>query len=296
VRTKFTRHKAPQRAVIRNEHWYGDGAPKIGKKFTSKDANDRANACQKILRHAWKRAKKGKDSSLAARYATLRKKIAACSPRKRCGSLACPPCARAFQKTATLAQRRMIKELGAKRGKKQLVWVCLIPPGPQFKFTAGQLSNMDVVKANRWLKDQFRALGMTRVILGNADLGWRKRGNWQYLQVHWHLVMWTSNPGLLRKKLQRKFRTPKLPRLRTRLPGTQRYERPVHVQVPRDLHFLPYQSKVIQLPELLRKNRSTLAELLLRLDEIEPLDSIVLSRLRIVSTANGFRLKSIPRC
>jgi hypothetical protein len=181
------------------------------------------------------------------------------------------------------AERRAINQLKKKRRKKQLVWACLIPPGSNFKFTAGQLSNIDVVKANRWLKRQFRALHIDRVILGAVDLGWEKRGGGNpYLQFHWHLAMWTNNRNVLRKKLQKKF------------PRTQPYERPVHVQLVRDLNFLPYQNKVLKLPELLRRNRRTLAELLLRLDDIEPLDMTVLSKLRIVSTTNGFRLAPTP--
>jgi len=60
-----------------------------------------------------------------------------------------------------------------------------------------------------------------------------------------------------------------------------------------DLDFLPYLNKVIKLPKLLRSNRRYLPELLLVLDRTDPLDALVLSKLRI--SAEKGRLVIQPR-
>ena len=51
------------------------------------------------------------------------------------------------------------------------------------------------------------------------------------------------------------------------------------VQVTSDHGFLPYMNKVIKLPDLLRRARRQLPELLLVLDQCDPLDFVVLRRL-----------------
>ena len=145
--------------------------------------------------------------------------------------------------------------------EKHLVFVSVIPKGRIY--SPGQFADINIPKANRWLKDALKRQGLTDVMVGSADLGWENRRGGNYIQLHWHLVMWTDNPKRLKKKLK------------TIMPRTKPYERPVDVIVVRDHGFLAYMNKAIKLPELLRRNRKHLPELLLVLDRIEPLDLLV---------------------
>ena len=79
------------------------------------------------------------------------------------------------------------------------MFVTIIPK--QFKYQPDEFDKIDVRKANRWFKDAIKAVGK-RTIIGSADLGWEKRRGKQYLQLHWHLVMWTKSPKKLRTKLK----------------------------------------------------------------------------------------------
>ena len=98
----------------------------------------------------------------------------------------------------------MSKQSGRRpcRVKQQnyLVFVTIIPRGMTYR--RGQFSQINVPKANRWLKDVFDRHGIRRVILGSVDLGWEKRRGYKYLQLHWHLAMWTNNPDGLEAKLK----------------------------------------------------------------------------------------------
>ena len=80
-----------------------------------------------ILGRAAKRAAKAGSNKLAQAYDALADKLDACRPRRRCGSLACPKCARAFQTAKVAAQRRLIKKLAKARSGKQLVMASVIP-------------------------------------------------------------------------------------------------------------------------------------------------------------------------
>jgi hypothetical protein len=139
-----------------------------------------------------------------------------------------------------------------------------------------------VKKANRWLKDALKHVG-NGMILGSADLGWETRRSGKYIQIHWHLAMWTGNPGNLEKKLKLRFRK------------TKKYERPVEVKIPDDLGFLPYMNKAIKLPHLLRTNRTHLPELLLVLDSIEPMELLVSTKLRLSAQYGQLAFKPIGR-
>jgi hypothetical protein len=63
------------------------------------------------LGRAAKRAAKAGSNKLAQAYDALADKLDECRPRRRCGSLACPKCARAFQKAKVAAQRVLVKKL-----------------------------------------------------------------------------------------------------------------------------------------------------------------------------------------
>jgi hypothetical protein len=98
-----------------------------------------------------------------------------------------------------------------------------------------------------------------------------------------NIAMWTQKPRRLATRLKKIF------------PGRDPYDRPVVVTTTRDNDFLGYINKVISLPDLLRRNRRDLPELLLALERTEPLDVLVLMRLRLSTTKTGLILKPIKR-
>jgi hypothetical protein len=158
--------------------------------------------------------------------------------------------------------------------------VTIIPK--RFTFLPDELHKIDVRKANRWFKDIIKAAG-SRTILGSADFGWEKRRGREYLQLHWHLVMWTKSPKKLRMKLRGIFET------------TQKYQRPVDVCETQDLGFLAYMNKGIKLPRLLRNNRRNLADLMLVLDRAEAMGLLVLGNLRLSAQAGALAFRPIGR-
>ena len=194
--------------------------------------------------------------------------------------LACPRCARAFQKAKVAAQEKIITAESNKKLAKKLVFVTIIPK--RFKYLPDEFDKIDVRKANRWFKDKIKAVGK-RTIIGSADLGWEKRREKQYLQLHWHLVMWTKSPKKLRAKLKAIFGK------------SEKYERPVDVRVAENLGFLAYMNKAIKLPLLLRNSRRNLAELMLVLDKTEAMDLLVLMRLRSSAQSGALAFRPIGR-
>jgi hypothetical protein len=121
-----------------------------------------------ILDRAARRAAKNRFKKLAHAYDALAEKFEACRPRHRCGSLACPKCARAFQKAKVAAQRRLIKKLAQSRSGKKLVMANVIPLWMTYRHD--QLAELDVGKRNRWLKDALAAAGFRRVMFGSAEI------------------------------------------------------------------------------------------------------------------------------
>jgi hypothetical protein len=196
----FQNHKKAHFAVLNNEHWFSDSPPDLGKAFSTKKANKGHKIVVKIVQRAAKRAAKNGQQPLAEALERLWEKLKNCRPHKRCGSLACPRCARAFQKAKVAAQEDFITSLSKTRAK--LVFVTIIPR--RFNYTRDELHKIDVRKANRWFKDVIKAVGK-RTIIGSADFGWEERRGEQYLQLHWHLVMWTKSPKNLRTKLKGVF-------------------------------------------------------------------------------------------
>ncbi len=279
-KSNFQHHKKAHASVLQNEHWFSDNPPDLGETFSRKKANKRHKIVTKIVQRAAKRAAKNGQLDLAEALERLWEKLTKCRPGNRCGSLACPRCARAFQKAKVEAQEEIITTRGKKRARKKLVFVTIIPK--QFKYRLDELHKIDVRKANRWFKDKIKAVGK-RTILGSADLGWEKRRGKQYLQVHWHLVMWTKNLKKLRRKLRAIFERP------------EKYQRPVDVREVRDLGFLAYMNKGIKLPGLLRSNRRKLAELMLVLDKTEAMDLLVLTKLRLSAQAGALAVRPIGR-
>jgi hypothetical protein len=279
TKSKFRAHVRAHEEIISNEIWYGDQAPRLGPGFTAAKTQERASTVLEILLRAAKRAEKNDTADLAEAYYQLSDKIESCGPHSRCGSLACPLCARAYQKAKAAAQQRAIAQATKARPGKHLVFVTVVPKA--MMYSPGEFHRIEVKKANRWLKDAL-PVG-NRMILGSADLGWETRRSGKYIQIHWHLAMWTSNPYNLERKLKRRFRK------------TKKYERPVEVKIPDDLGFLPYMNKAIKLPHLLRTNRTHLPELLLVLDSIESMDLIVSRRLRLSAQYGQLAFEPICR-
>jgi hypothetical protein len=278
---KFRTHVQAHEAVANNERWYGNKPPNLGQGFSAAETAERRTAVMEILLRAAKRAEKDENADQAEAMYHLHDKLEACRPFARCGSLACPRCTRAFQKAKVVAQEEAISEASKNRADKQLVFVTLIPP--HLMYAPGEFHKIDVKNANRWLKDALRSAVGTRMIFGSADLGWETRRDEGYIQVHWHLAMWTNNPSRLAEKLKGKFGR------------TKKHERPVDVREAVDLSFLGYMNKVIKLPELLRMNRKILPELLLVLDQVGPLDLMVFTKNRLTAQYGQLAFKPIGR-
>ena len=239
--SKFKRHVKAHKTVIRNETWFGDDPPDLGTPFTAKKTAERCQTLVKILIRAAKREKRAHNKILGRAYTDLAKKLKTCRPRARCGSLACPQCARAFQKAKVEAQEALISDLKKSQAQKKLVMASLVPLDMTFR--PPELTGLDIQKSNRWLKDILRRAGFDRVMFGSADISWEAGGHYQ---LHWHIGMWTTNPKNLTTNLKKLF------------PREAAYDRPVVVSVTRDLGFLAYKDKGIKLPELLRSNRTHL--------------------------------------
>ena len=277
---KCQRHKTIHASILQNEHWFSDDPPDLGEAFSRRKTNKRHKTVTKIVQRAAKRAAKNGQQQLAEALERLQEKLRECRPRNRCGSSACPRCARAFQKAKVAAQEKIITAESNKKLAKKLAFVTIIPK--RFKYMPDEFDKINVRKANRWFKDAIKAAGK-RTIIGSADLGWEKRRGKQYLQLHWHLVMWTKSPKKLSTKLKASFGK------------TEKYERPVDVRVAENLGFLAYMNKAIKLPLLLRNSRRNLAELMLVLDKTESMDLLVLMRLRSSAQCGALAFRPIGR-
>ena len=147
------------------------------------------------------------------------------------------------------------------------------------RYTPATLPRLDIAKRTRWLKDVLTKAGLVQIMVGSADISWEHRRNKHYYQLHWHLAMWTKDPEKLQKQLLRVF------------PPKNKYDRPVEVTKSRSLNFLPYMNKAIKLPDLLRRNRQHLPQLLLALDRTAPLDLMVIKGLRLSAQSGRLALR-----
>jgi hypothetical protein len=275
---RFRTHVRAHEAVTSNEFWFADHPPSLGPGFSAAKAQERTTTVTQILLRVAKRADNNSSTDLAQAYYQLLDKLEACRPSSRCGSLACPRCARAFQKAKISAQEAAITNATKAKPGTHLVFVTVVPKA--MMYSPGTLNQIDIKKANRWLKDTMKPVGK-RIMLGSADLGWETRRSGKYIQVHWHLAMWTRDPINLQEKLKSIFCK------------TKKYERPVDVREAVDCGFLGYMNKAIKLPHLLRTNRTHLPEVLLVLDGIEPLDLLVNTRLRLSAQSGRLAFKPI---
>ena len=130
--------------------------------FTANKTSERQIEVHKLVLKAAKRAAKAGNQRQEEAYFKLYDRLEACRPKRRCGSMACPMCARAFQRAKTAAQMKLIRQLSKSQAKKDLVLVTLIPK--TMTYGPGQFAQMDIRKANRWLKDILKQAGINRVI------------------------------------------------------------------------------------------------------------------------------------
>jgi hypothetical protein len=165
TKPRFSSHVRAHEQISSNEFWYGDKAPGPGPGFTAAKTKKRATTVMRILLRAAKREDKTGNITLAQAYYQLSDKIEGCRARRRCGSLACPRCARAFQKAKADAQQTAITKATKTRPGKHLVFVTLIPKA--MMYSPGEFHRIEVKKANRWLKDVLKPLG-SRMILGSG--------------------------------------------------------------------------------------------------------------------------------
>jgi hypothetical protein len=286
-RHKFRAHRKAQHTIINNERWYHKGQPFLGKSFTVKKTIKRHAKICDILARAAERETRQRKFELASAYHQLHKRIRHCHPGRRCGSSACPKCARAFQRAKVAAQETALLQLSVQRPRKRLVMVTIIPPG--MAYTPGHFHHIDLLKANRWLKDVLGRMGITRPVIGTIDLGWESRNGSNYLQLHWHLALWSADPPVLAKKLSLGFQKlldhHRISKVKTV------YKRPTHVKVATDFNFLGYIHKLIKLPKLLRSGKRQLPELLLLLDRWDSLDFLFLRKMRVGAQSDVIVLK-----
>jgi hypothetical protein len=120
---KFKAHVQAHKAVTNNESWFTNKPPNLGQGFSAADVAERRSTVMEILLRAAKRADKNEDADLAEAFYRVYDKLEVCRHFDRCGSLACPRCARAFQKAKVIAQEAAIAEASKDRADKQLVFV-----------------------------------------------------------------------------------------------------------------------------------------------------------------------------
>jgi hypothetical protein len=265
-----------QKEILGNETWFGDDAHFLGDQFTGTNARERGKITVDILQRRARTQKRAGNAALAIHYDTLATKLSTCGRHQRCGSLACAECAPAIQKAKYEGQVELIERLLADHPGKQLVMANLIPL--RFTYTPDKLDELDIPCANRWLKDNLRRADFQREMFGSFDLSWEDGG---FFQGHWHIPMLTSNREELKQRLKAIF------------PASDIVKRPVVVSRTYSDGYLPYKDKAIKLPDLLRRNRRGLPQLLLALDRTDPLALMVLMRLRVSAQNGVLRFTSI---
>jgi hypothetical protein len=291
---RLIKHVHAHEAVITNEYWYGDGPPLMHPSLSAAKTAERQAEVVDLLEKAGNTNKATGDLKLSRQLKKLANKIDRCRRGDRCGSLACPQCARAFQRAKAAAQKQVILESAnkspptsnsskrsaeseSKSANRLLVMVTLIPL--HLRYAPANLVQLDIAKRTRWLKDVLTEAGLVQVMVGSADISWEHRHNKDYYQLHWHIGLWTQDPEKLQKQLLRRF------------PPKNKYDRPVVVTKSRSLGFQPYMNKAIKLPDLLRRNRQHLPELLLALDRTAPLDLMVIIGLRLSAQSGRLALR-----
>ena len=116
---RLMKHVHAHEAVVANEYWYCDGPARLKASFSAAKTSERQAEVVDLLEKAANKTKATGDRRQARLLKRLARKLDRCRRRDRCGSLACPQCARAFQRAKAAAQRQVIKHSANKS-----------PPGP----------------------------------------------------------------------------------------------------------------------------------------------------------------------
>lgn len=257
-------------AVLNNPYWYSDRPRLLSETFSAENTRRRADIVVDILRRAAKRKPERQQSE---QYLSLADKLTDCRST-RCGSSACLKCLRAFQQAKAVAHRRLISNLA--RTHPKWLW-CIITIIPlELNYPRGTLQEFDTAEFNRHLKEMLTWGGLIRPFLGSIDFSLERSGVRKYWQPHWHFALHTSDPTLLRENLKDLF------------PPMEKHDYPVDVAEAFDLNFLPYIHKIMKIIDLLRNGRTHLPELLLMLDQINPLDLLVMHGLVLSAQDGGF--------
>jgi hypothetical protein len=172
---RLIKHLGAHEAVIGNEYWYGDGQPLMHPSLSAKKTAKRRSDVVDILLKAGMKNEASGDRIKAKLLKRLANKIDHCRRGFRCGSLACPECARAFQRPA--AQRQLFQSPASKPANTNsdgannvLVMVTVIPL--HLVYTPTTLTKLDIAKRTRWLKDVLTKVGLTQMLVGSADISW----------------------------------------------------------------------------------------------------------------------------
>jgi hypothetical protein len=261
------------KAVLNNPYWYGDRPRLLDETFNAENTRKRADILIDILRRA---AKRRTERELSTQYSSLAHKFTNCR-FDRCGSSGCLECLRAFQQAKTVAHRRLISNLATMHPDKLMCLVTIIPL--ELNYPCGTLHEFDADDFNLHLKNTLTQDGITRPFLGSIDFSLEQSPLGKYWQPHWHFPLHTNDPELLRKRLKDLF------------PPINKHDYPVDVTEAFDFNFLPYIHKVIKINQLLRSGRTHLPELLLTLDQINPLDLMVTQGLVLSAQEDGFHFE-----
>ena len=260
-------------AVLNNPYWYGDGPQLLDETFNAENTRKRADILIDILRRA---ATRRTERELSQRYSSLADKFSSCQ-FDRCGSSGCLECLRAFQQAKTVAHRRVISDLSTMHPHSLQCFVTIIPL--ELNYPCATLHEFEADKFNLHLKDTLTQDGLIRPFLGSIDISLEPSHLDKYWAPHWHLPLPTNDPEWLRKRLKGLF------------PPINKHDYPVDVREAFDLDFLPYIHKVIKIKELLRTGRNHLPELLLTLDQINPLKLMVTQGLVLSAQDDGFNFE-----
>jgi hypothetical protein len=260
-------------AVVNNPYWYGDGPQLLDETFNAENTRERANILIDILRRA---AKRRTERELSQQYSSLADKFSDCR-FDRCGSSGCLKCLRAFQQAKTVAHRRVISKIATLYPQSLQCFVTIIPL--ELNYSCATLHKFDAHEFNLHLKDTLTQDGLIRPFLGSIDISLEPSRLDKYWAPHWHLPLPTNDPEWLRKRLKDLF------------PPINKHDYPVDVREAFDLDFLPYIHKVIKINDLLRTGRTQLPELLLTLDQINPLDLMVTQGLVLSAQEDGFHFE-----
>ena len=117
---RLIRYVHANEAVIANEYWYGDGAPLMHPSLSAANTAKRQAEVVDLLEQAAQRSNAKGDRKQARLLKKLANKIDRCRRGDRCGSLACPECARAFQRAKAAAQKKGLPDVHFEGRRLQL--------------------------------------------------------------------------------------------------------------------------------------------------------------------------------